>query len=683
MPVDTLIPEPIVEILHGVTVVDPYRWLEDRSSPMTQSWIEDQQERCNDYFSQLPGMDVLRARVRDFLDVETLEQPAKVAGRYFFRRRAKGEEQAALWVRDSGTGDEYILVDPSAQGPFAAVAISRIAENGSVLAYALKHGGERTEEIHFVDVASGRIWDDHLPSGHARGLVFTSDNLGCYYCHESADDASERLPHEIRYHCFGESIDHDMVLFSMPRTERSRMALIADETSIGAVLVHASDPGVHGNATEMQTDFYLASRVNDKLWRTIFAGRTTRCGPFLHHGQLYIVSYVDAPNGQVRELLEDGSEGSIILPEWKAHLGGLRLTGDRLYACYSVDCRMVIHGCSWTGKSLGALPAQPDGTFGLLMAYTNSSDDLFFLHESFSQPPSILEYKQVANAYVPWKLQPKASVEHRYDVQRVSYTSKDGTSIPMWLVGQDKETTTTRPALLTGYGAAGVSMTPRFSVLVAIMLELGCVFALPNIRGGSEFGKEWHEAAQGRNRQIVYDDFLAAAEWLCENDITRPEQLAIFGGSNSGLLVAAAMTQRPELFRAVLCIAPILDMVRYEQFGDARKWRSEHGSAEDPDDFRALYACSPYHRVIDDQSYPATLFVTGDKDAQCDPAHVRKMASRLQNRDAQLNPILVDYSAERGHTPALPLSLRIEALTRRLAFLCHELGIEIPEEGLQ
>jgi prolyl oligopeptidase len=266
-------------------------------------------------------------------------------------------------------------------------------------------------------------------------------------------------------------------------------------------------------------------------------------------------------------------------------------------------------------------------------------------------------------------------------VERISYPSKDGTPIPMWLVSL--ETTDRRkpqPAILTGYGAAGVSMTPRFSVLVTVMLELGCVFALPNIRGGSEFGSGWHEAARRCNRQAAYDDFLAAAEWLSENNVTRPEQLGIFGGSNAGLLVAVAMTQRPDLFSAVLCLAPILDMVRYEKFGDARKWVSEHGTVDDPDEFRALYAYSPYHRVVEHQNYPAILFVTGDKDGQCDPAHTRKMAARLQTRDAQSNPILVDYNRERGHSAVLPLSIRIEALTRRIAFLSKELGVSIQEE---
>jgi len=253
----------------------------------------------------------------------------------------------------------------------------------------------------------------------------------------------------------------------------------------------------------------------------------------------------------------------------------------------------------------------------------------------------------------------------------------------MWLVSLEKtDRRKPRPTILTGYGAAGIAMTPRFSVLVAVLLELGCIFALPNIRGGSEFGKDWHEAARRRNRQVAYDDFLSAAEWLCENDVTCPQQLGIFGGSNSGLLVAVALTQRPDLFGAVVCLAPILDMLRYEKFGDARKWITEHGTVEDPDDFHAIYASSPYHRVAELQNYPSTLFVTGDKDGQCDPAHVRKMAARLQLRKAQQRPVLVDYSAERGHSAVLPLSVRINALSRRIAFLCNELKIEFSSKDL-
>jgi prolyl oligopeptidase len=315
----------------------------------------------------------------------------------------------------------------------------------------------------------------------------------------------------------------------------------------------------------------------------------------------------------------------------------------------------------------------------LLSAYRDSDNTLFFAHESFSTPPSIFILSEDRNFYTLWA---RPSMKERTDfVQRVEYPSKDGTSIPMWLVAHDPiEPGKLRPTILTGYGGFGISMTPRFSVLVALMLDLGCIFALPCVRGGSEFGPQWHEAARKRNRQVAYDDFLACAEWLCACGYTKPTSLAIFGGSNSGLLVAAVMTQKPWLFKAVLCIAPILDMLRYEHFGNARKWQGEYGSVSDEEDFRALFAYSPYHHIADNIDYPAALFVSGDKDEQCDAAHACKMVALLQGRDAQQNPIVLDYSPERGHAPALPLSVRIDALTRRVAFLCYELGIAVPSE---
>jgi prolyl oligopeptidase len=234
------------------------------------------------------------------------------------------------------------------------------------------------------------------------------------------------------------------------------------------------------------------------------------------------------------------------------------------------------------------------------------------------------------------------------------------------------------PVIMTGYGGFGIAMTPQFSALALIMMEFGVMFVIPHIRGGGEFGVSWHEAGKAANRQVSFDDFLQAAVWLCENDLTSPDKLAIFGGSNSGLLVGAAMTQRPELFRAGLCIAPLLDMLRYEHLDPAMRWRAEYGTVVNENDFRHLYAYSPYHQVKADINYPAALFVCGGKDERCSPAHVRKMAARLVDRESQTNSILVDYSVERGHSPVLPLSVRVEALTRRIAFLCRELNLSFP-----
>jgi len=248
----------------------------------------------------------------------------------------------------------------------------------------------------------------------------------------------------------------------------------------------------------------------------------------------------------------------------------------------------------------------------------------------------------------------------------------------MYLVGRrDILDATGNPTILTSYGGYGVSMTPQFSVFVAFLIERGCLFALPSIRGGSEFGVAWHEAAKRRNRQTAYDDFLFAAQWLIETGRTAPRKLAIFGGSNSGLLVGAALTQRPDLFLAVVCMVPIMDMLRYHLFDNAHVWKDEFGSVDDPDDFAALAKYSPYHRVRDGVSYPATMIVSGDADRKCNPLHARKMTARLQAANVSELPIFLDYNKFRGHSPVLPLNERIEALTDRMAFLCNQLQLRV------
>jgi prolyl oligopeptidase len=677
MPVGTHKPEPAVDILHGLKVVDPYRWLEDRTSEETDGWLSEQARIHELYFSKLPLLNTVRSRVSEYLNVEILDQPAQVGSYTFFRRRRKDQEQACICVRDIDSGTERVLVDPSKQGLHAAVRIHRISEDGRLLAYSLKQGGERTEELHFVDVVNERTLEDCREAGLSRGLSFASDNLGFYYCREFTSCDSLNRPHEILYHRFGDSACLDRVLFSLPTTERSRLVLVADDVNLGAIFVHDRGDGP-------KLDLYIAARIEVSLWRPVVQDKPAHFGPFLYAGKIFAICTGDSPNGCILELNLDGSNRSLLVPPWRAPIANLCLAKGRLYISYQLDCKTIIHAWTWTGTFLGALPDHPDGSFGMLRSYTHATDVLFFSHESFCDPPSIYLYRENTRSYVRWSQSPPVGEGHRYAIQRTTYPSRDGTSIPIWLVAlhpfaADK----CYPVLLTAYGGFGISMTPRFSVLVSVMLELGCVFALPSIRGGSEFGNQWHEAARGRRRQVAFDDFLAAAEWLRGTGLTKPEYLAIFGGSNSGLLVAAAMTQRPELFRAVLCLAPILDMVRYERFGDARKWREEYGSVEDADDFRALYAYSPYHRIREEINYPAALFITGDKDTQCDPAHSRKMTARLRDRVSQTKPILIDYGPERGHSAVLPLSERIDALARRIAFLCNELNIDFPMEAIQ
>jgi prolyl oligopeptidase len=664
---------PVEEVLHGVVVRDRYRWLEDRSLPETEHWIREQQRRCHEYFDKCLDLDALHLRVQAYLDVEVVDQPVKIAGLYFYRRRDKGQEQPCLYVRDIDTGNEQLLVDSSADGKFTSVGIHQISADGSLLAYEVKRGGGDSKEIHVLDVRSGSIYPDHLPLGYGRGFAFTADLDGFFYSHETPEAAAQ---HTIRLHRFGHS-GEDAVVFRVPRMAGSRLLLTANAARLGAVWLSPQGSG-------MIVDFSITALTAPTQWIQLFSEKRLPYNPILWRDRIVVLTETASRSSKLIELDLTGQEIRTLIPERKVPIRQLAITRDRIYASYLDHGVSTIHSWDDNGRDLGAILLPAGGTVQLLPHSSQASDSVFYTYESFGSPLSIFEYAPEWGDSRLWHQRGGSAIADRCHVRDAAFASKDGTRIPITLVSLDG-TPSPRPSpvIMTGYGGYGVTMTPQFSVLVAIMMELGVTFALPQIRGGGEFGKAWHDAGRGRSRQQAFDDFIGAAEWLCREGVTTPRQLAIFGGSNSGLLVGVAMTQRPDLFAAVLCMAPLLDMVRYEYFDQAVKWRHEYGTADDPEDFRTLYAYSPYHHVKEGVDYPPTLLVSGDKDDRCNPAHVRKMAALLQEREPQKAPILVDYSEERGHSPVLPLSVRVPALARRIAFFCKELNIALPVGGFR
>jgi prolyl oligopeptidase len=439
---------------------------------------------------------------------------------------------------------------------------------------------------------------------------------------------------------------------------------------------------MHGNRAEPVSDFFVASRERDTDWRLVFEGKKLPFSPILYNGRIFVFSYDEAANGMIVEVTSDGVMIRTVVPEIEMPPRQIAIAGGRFFASYFKDGQFQIRSWTLEGETAAEIDLPSGGTIQMLTQPRSTGDSVFLSFESFSCPRSTYEHRTAISRTFMFHMRRLSTEPDGYKVRELSCSGKDGTEIPITLVARaGVDHSRIQPVIMTSYGGFGVPATPQYSVLVSIMMEFGAAFALPHIRGGGERGKAWHDAGRARKRQTAIDDFISAAEWLCAEGITAPSKLAIFGGSNSGLLVAAAMTQRPDLFRAVLCIAPLLDMVRYEHFDRAARWQLEYGSADNAEDFYALHAYSPYHHVQENADYPATLFVSGDQDDRCSPAHVRKMAARLQERAAQRNPILVDYSAERGHSPTLPLSVRIDALARRLAFLCRELRIEVPQEG--
>jgi len=661
---------PVEEVLHGVTVADPYRWLESRNTPHTEEWLHKQSRLFHSYFEQCTNLARLQLRVQDYLDIEIVDQPAHLEDRYFYRKRNKGQEQGSIYVRNEANAEERLLVSPEHDDPFSSVGIYRISEDGNFLAYEVKHGGEDRKEVRIIDMKSRTVLTHTVPHGYARGFAFAPEGDGYFYVQETAVVEHE---HQICLHRFGQTGD-DEVVFRVPKLHGSRLILTANAVQLGAIWIHLKD-------RRTVLDLSISPFISQPRWRAVFRDRPVPYNPILCHDRILVLAEKDSGNSELIEISEDGDEVGTLMPPRATRILQCLVTRDRIFVRYLDHGVTRIGSLDFKGCPQGSVEVPFSGTITMIPAPCQNTDSFFYGYESYDCPLAIFEYSVKTGSSALWHKRSLPQSNRPCSVHETCFTSKDGKAIPVTLVSKEPESgSVPMPAIMTSYGGFGVAMTPQFSVLVTIMLEFGAVLVLPHVRGGGEFGKAWHEAGRRRNKQTAFDDFIAAAEWLHGEGITTPEKLAIFGGSNSGLLVAGAMTQRPDLFGAVLSIAPLVDMVRYEQFDDAARWRGEFGTAEDPDDFRALYAYSPYHRVRTEVDYPATLFVSGDKDERCNPAHVRKMVALLQGRKTQSSPIVLDYSEQRGHSPALPLTVRVQALARRIAFLCRQLNI-VPSEG--
>jgi prolyl oligopeptidase len=659
------------EIVHGTVVRDPYRWLEDRTLPETVDWIRTEQRRCSEYFAACPGLGVIERRVGHYLDVEIIDQPACIRDRYFYRKRPPGQEQGSICVCRASGGGERELVNPSQNGPFTSVGIYRISSDAAFLAFEQKRNGGDRREIHFLDVNRGAILPNTIPLGYASGLAFSDS--GYFFCHEIDQSSDE---HTICYESFG-SARQARTIFRVPRASNSRLILRASERWLGALRLRYE-------GRDIVTDFWVRELRDDVAdWTSVFRGRRGLSSPILWRDRILVLIETRSGSSQLITVSPRGEELGVFVPEKKAPLRQIGLTRDRIFVAYVEYGASAIDAWTYSGQQTDSVPLPHGGTVRMLSSPAEETESLFYTFESFELPPAIYQHQTTTNKSLLWHQRGPIDPSRCRQVHEATILSKDGERIPLTLVsaGCKGMPIGLRPALMTSYGGFGAATTPQFSALASILIEFGAVLALPHVRGGGEFGKAWHDAGRARNRQTSFDDFIVAAEWLCDQRVTTPARLGIFGGSNSGLLVAAAMTQRPELFGAMLCIAPLLDMVRYESCDKAAKWRREYGTVEDEEDFRALYAYSPYHHIAEDVDYPPVLFVTGDEDDRCNPAHVRKMAARLLQRSAQRSAVIVDYSQERGHSPVLPLSVRIRALARRIAFLCRELRITVPEGG--
>ncbi|MGC2164298.1 MAG: hypothetical protein WA634_20555, partial [Silvibacterium sp.] len=476
-------PQIVEEVIHGVTVRDPYRWLEHRDRPETQEWLQAEKQICDRYFVQCGDLMAIRSRLHQYLDVDVVDQPAKVAGRYFYRLRRCGREQGCIETEELSTGKARLLVDPSKYGHFVSAGILRISDDGALLAYELRRGGADRVSVHIVDVDSGKTFVDHLPSGYIRGFAFVPGGGGFYYCHDRSLTESE---HTIRLHLFHESVA-DRVVFRAARSRESRLVLTADHARLGAIRTSWND-----HTFEM--DFWIAKYDEPENWRLI-VGKATSIHPFLRGGRILALTYENAANGKIVELTEDWDELRTVIPEQSQVIRQLAIVGDRAFASYQGDSGCSIRCWSATGREEPGIPVPAYGTVQLLPSRVTDERVIFYSYESFEERPALFEFDPEATRSKLWPRGLAEPKRHPLSIQHRTYESKDGAHIPITLVRRGDR----RPSpacIMTSYGGFGVPSTPQFSVMVSIMLDLGAILALPHIRGGGEFGDAWHEAGR-------------------------------------------------------------------------------------------------------------------------------------------------------------------------------------------
>ncbi|HXI19596.1 MAG TPA: prolyl oligopeptidase family serine peptidase, partial [Gemmatimonadales bacterium] len=597
----------------------------------------------------------IRARLEQLLEIAGLSAPTPARGRYFYLYRDGRQNQPVLYVREGADGRDRVLLDPnqlSAEGT-TALDWHHPSDDGRLLAYGLSEDGSEQSVLHVLDVGTGEALPDRIPRTRAADLAWLPDASGFYYTRYPAPgevpEDEEPYHRAVYFHRLSSDPAGDPLVFQPAVKEHwPGVSLSPDGRWLLIGVARTFD----------QTDLYLQDlRAGTppvavaKDLPALFDGQVVG-------GRLYVRTNLHAPSYGLYALDPErpdlGSATELVPPRADAVLGGVTVVGRHLVLDYieRATSRLRIASLDGTGVREHALPGI-GSLFGLGAEWDGS--ELFYGYSSFTAPPSVYRIDLQTGAETLWRGVEADIDPERYEVRQVTYGSRDGTPITMFVVhARGIALDGGNPTYLTGYGGFNVSMTPGFQRSAFLWLERGGVLAVPNLRGGGEYGESWHQAGMLGTKQNTFDDFIAAAEWLMAKGYTRPERLAIGGGSNGGLLVGAVLTQRPDLFRAVVIQVPLLDMLRYHRFLLARLWLPEYGSPEEPEEYAWLRAYSPYHHVRDGVAYPAVLLATAESDTRVDPMHARKMTARLQAATGSAHPVLLRLESKAGHGAGKP-----------------------------
>jgi len=673
-----------VDDYHGVEVADPYRWLEDPDSQETRAWIEAENKLTFSYLEQIPQREPIRRRLTKLWNYERYGTPTKRGGRYFYTRNDGLQNQSVLYWAASLDAEPKLLLDPNSLSAEGTVALSgtAISDDGKLLAYGLASAGSDWQEWRVRDVESGKDLEDHLRWVKFSGASWTPDSKGFFYSRYDEPAADEQLTaqnyfQKLYYHRVGTPQTDDPLIYDRP--DEKEWGFSGQVTEDGRYLTITVWRG-----TERKNNlFYLDLKQPDAKVVELLTGFEARY-EFLGNDddEIWLRTDLDAARNRIVAIdlaQPDREHWTEIVPEAEEVLEEAHVVGDRFFAAYLSDAHSRIRIFDLKGVALGDVELPGLGT---AVGFDGRRDDreTFYAFTSFTVPTTIYRFDLDRNESEVFR-RPKVDFDpDRYETKQVFYASKDGTKIPMFITARKGLKLDGRnPTFLYGYGGFDISMTPAFAVGGVAWLELGGVFAMPNLRGGDEYGREWHEAGMKERKQNVFDDFIAAAEWLIDQGYTSREKLAISGRSNGGLLVGACLTQRPDLYGAALPAVGVMDMLRFHKFTIGWAWVSDYGSSENPDEFKALYAYSPLHNLKPGVAYPPTLVTTADHDDRVVPAHSFKFAATLQAAQAGPAPILIRIETSAGHGAGKPTSKTIEELADGYAFLVKALGMKTPE----
>ena len=666
----------VVDDYHGTRVADPYRWLENAEEPETAAWVE-AQNRLTTSFLAGPAREAIKKRLEQLFDYPRVSVPERCANRTFYSRNTGLQNQSVVYVREEKDGAERVLLDPNGLSPDGTVALTAVSvtRDGSLMAYTLSKSGSDRQEIFVRDVASGKDLPDRLLFAKFTNLSWTPDRKGFFYTRfpepGKVPAGDESYYARVYYHALGEPQDLDPLVYERP--EQRELFCQGVATRDGRFLVLLVSQG----SSEKSEVFVRDLTIPEAPIRPVFTGFLD-AWTFVDEvgGRFFFLTDKEAPLGRVMALdIGKGETKPVeVIAEGTDKLEAAAIVNHTLVVLRlrNASSRVELHALD--GKALRAIELP---TLGSVAGLTGEPDDdeMFLGFTSFTCPATPFRYDFRTGVLAPFEKTASRIDSAAYEVEQVFYTSKDGTRVSMFLVRKrDLPRDGKRPTLLYGYGGFNINLTPAFSSARFVWLDRGGILAVANLRGGGEYGEDWHHAGMLERKQNVFDDFIAAAEWLTASGWTKREKLAIEGGSNGGLLVGAVMTQRPELAAAAVCQVPVVDMLRYHLFTVGRFWIPEYGSSEDPKLFPVLYGYSPLHNVRDGVAYPATLILTADTDDRVAPGMAKKFAARLQAAQAGARPILIRVETRAGHGAGKPISKQIDEQADTCRFLFKALG---------